>query len=213
MWIKFFNLFAKITGWLLQWFCFRTKVYYEDKSVQGRHIKGRAIIVSNHTSVYDYAVMMFVFITRTLRYQMAEILFEKKGLRTLLRWLGGIYVNRNNHDLSFVRKSVDILDAGGVVGVFPEGRLPRKGEESPLPFASSVTYIALQSGAPIIPVYTNGSYFCKKRARVIIGKPIAADELADSSLTEKENLQQITEKIRERIKELGKELDEKTKKS
>lgn len=213
MWIKFFNAFAKITGWLVQWFCFRTKIYYEDKSAQGRHIKGRAIIVSNHTSVYDYAVMMFVFFTRTLRYQMAEVLFEKKGLGTMLRWLGGIYVNRNNHDLSFVRKSVDILDGGGVVGVFPEGRLPRKGEKTPLPFASSVTYIALQSGAPIIPVYTNGSYFGRKRARVIIGRPIDVLELADPSLTEKENLLQITEKIRERIKELGKELDEKTKKS
>lgn len=213
MWIKFVNLFTKVTAWIVQWFCFRTKVYYEDRAVQGRRIKGRAIIVSNHTSVYDYAVMMFVFITRTLRYQMAEVLFEKKVLGTYLRWLGGIYVNRNNHDLSFVRKSEEILAEGGVVGVFPEGRIPREGEEKPLPFASSVAYIALHSGSPVIPVYTNGSYFGKKRARVIIGRPVDVYGLIDPNADEKENLVQVTEKLRERIKELGKELDERTQKS
>ena len=64
--IRFWNAFTKITAWPVQFFCFRTKVHYEDRSVQGRHIKGPAIIISNHTSVFDYAVYIFVFITRSV---------------------------------------------------------------------------------------------------------------------------------------------------
>ncbi len=211
MWIKFCNAFVKITGWSAQFFCFRTKVYCEDAAQQGRRIRGPAILVSNHTSVFDYAVYLFVFFSRTLRFQMAELLFDKKLLGPLLRCLGGIYVNRNAHDLGFIAKSENILRSGGVVGIFPEGRLPRKGEVPPLPFSSGAAFLALSADVPIIPLYTNGAYFGKKRARVMIGKPIYVRQLLDTGLSEKENLTQITEKIRDRIIELGNELDERVK--
>ena len=64
---EFFNGFVKATGWPAYKIAFRTKIYYEDKSVQSRRIKGAAMVVSNHTSVFDYAVLLFVFFTRTLR--------------------------------------------------------------------------------------------------------------------------------------------------
>ena len=53
MLIKLFNAFVKITAWPVQFFCFRTKVYYEDKRSQSRIVKGRAVIISYHTSVFD----------------------------------------------------------------------------------------------------------------------------------------------------------------
>ena len=91
---EFFNGFVKVTGWPAYKIAFRPKVYYEDKSVQGRHIKGAAMVVSNHTSVFDYALLLFVFFTRTLRVQMAEVLFQKQPLGLFLKMMGGIYVNR-----------------------------------------------------------------------------------------------------------------------
>ncbi len=211
MWVKFVNAFTKITGWPVQFLCFRTKVYYEDPAIQRRKLSGPAIIVSNHTSVFDYAVYLFVFLFRTLRFQMAEVLFEKKPLGLLLKGLGGIRVNRYSHDLGFVTKSEEILRGGGVVGIFPEGRLPKPEEARPLPFSPSVAYLALSTKAPIIPVYTNGSYFNRKRARVLIGCPMHASQFLDPDMTEKENLAYVTERIRDRIIELGKKLDEKVK--
>ena len=209
--IRFVNLFAKLTGWPVQFFCFRTKVYYEDRAVQSRHIKGPAIIISNHTSVFDYAVYLFVFWSRTLRFQMAELLFKKKPLGWLLKGLGGIYVNRDVHDFGFLTASQDILERGGVVGVFPESRLPRPGEARPLEFKSSAAYLALAAGTPVIPVVTNGSYFRPARARVIIGKPFSAVELAPEGLEEKETLRLVSERMRQRIIDLEKLLDEKAK--
>ena len=134
MLIKLFNAFVKITAFPVQWAIFRTKVYYEDKSAQSRRIKGAAILVSNHTSVWDYAGYMFVFFFRTLRTQMAEVLFEKKPLGLFLKMMGGIRVNRGANDFACVAKSQAILERGGVVEIYPESRLPLKGEERPLLF-------------------------------------------------------------------------------
>jgi 1-acyl-sn-glycerol-3-phosphate acyltransferase len=207
--IKFFNWFTKITAWLVQKICFRTKVYYENKAAQGRYIRGVAILISNHTSIYDYAVFLFVFFTRTLRYQMAEVLFRKPLLRKFLKLMGGIFVDRDSHDFSFMEKSQKILEKGGVVGVFPEGRIPEGDEEKPTEFKPGVTQLALSSGAPIIPVYTNGRYFKKERARVIIGEPIYVAELYDEKEDYKTNLDRITKELRNRIIKLGNSLEEK----
>ena len=202
--IALFNWFVKITGWLPALLCFRTKILYEDRRAQGRHIRKDAIIISNHTSVFDYAVYLFVFFTRTLRFQMAEVLYQKPLLAPFLRCMGGIRVDRGAFDFGFVPKSQAILARGGVVGIFPEGRLPLPGEERPLPFRVSAAYLALLSGAKIVPVVTNGSYFRFRRARVLIGKPIDAAELAEEGADEKENLRIVSERLRERIKELEK---------
>ena len=190
----------------MQAVCFRTKYHYEDKKAQKRRIKGPAIIISNHTSVYDFAVMLFTFPFRTLRYLMAEVLFKKKGLSGFLKAMGGVFVDRDSYDFAFLEKCHEILRKKGVVGIFPEGRLPLAGEERPIPFKPSTAYLALMSGAPVIPVYTDGSYFKKKRAHVIIGKPIDVKELVDETLSEKENIERVTEYLRTRIVELEHEL-------
>ncbi len=201
------NAFVKVTGWIGTLFI-RNKIYYADKTLQGRRIKGSAIIVSNHNTIYDFAIMLFVFPTRTLRCLMAELLFKKNIFLTVfLKLMGGIKVDRNAHNYSFVANCCKILRKGGVIEIYPESRIPQKGEEKPLPFKSSAAHIALESGAPIIPVYNSGNYFKKGGNAVIIGTPIDARELYDSSLGHTQNLENISEILRERVIELREELD------
>lgn len=208
MWIKFVNLFTKVTAWPVQKVVFRTKIMYQDKAVQNRKIKGPAILVSNHTAIWDYAIWLFVFISRTLRFQMAELLFKKPVLGPFLRGLGGILVDRNAFDFSFLDSSMQILEKGGVVGVFPESRIPQPGEQRPLPFKPSAAWLAILSGAPVIPVYTNGVYFSMRRAKVVIGTPFYAADFTDESLSEKENISRVNEVLRARIIELEKVLND-----
>ena len=210
MLIQLFNAFVKITAYPVQLPVFRTKIYCEDKTVQGRTVKGAAILISNHTSVWDYAVYLFVFFFRTLRTQMAEVLFQKKPLGLFLKMMGGIRVDRYAHDFGFMAKSQAILERGGVVLIFPEGRLPLKNETPPLPFQPGAAYLGLISGVPLIPVCTNGAYFSKKRARVMIGKPVCARDLADDRLSEKENLERISAALRDAVIRLEKQLYEQT---
>ena len=210
----FFNWFVKVTGWLPQKLIFRTKIEYEDRAAQGRHIKGPAIVIANHTSVFDVGIWMFVFFGRTLRCLVAELIFRKQPLGFFIKLLGGIRVDRDAHDFSFMARSEQILRRGGVLEIYPESRIPRPGEKTPLEFKPSAAYLALSAagsipgGVKVIPVYTNGSYFRRARARVIIGTPIDVLQYYDERLSEKENIAWINEVFRERILSLEAQLGE-----
>ena len=95
--------------------------------------------------------------------------------------------------------------------IFPEARIPKPHEKRPLEFKPSAAYIALLSGAPIIPVFTNGSYYKKKRARVLIGDKIDVKTLIDNTKSEKENIETINTYLRNKIMELGNDLEQRTK--
>lgn len=207
-----FVWFVKITAYIAQKVVFRTKIYYKNRKVQGRRCKGAAILASNHTAVWDFAAWMFTFATNTPRCLMAEILFRKNPLLTFfLRSVGGIEANRETFDFRFLSEAEKIISDGGVVEIFPEARIPLPGEKRPLPFKPSAAYIALRTNAPIIPLYTDGNYFSLKRNRVIIGEPIYVVDVIDESLTEKENIEKLTQHLRDVIMELEYELKEKIK--
>ena len=211
--IALFHWFVKITGWLPQKLVFRTKVYYEDEAVQGRKIKGKAIVAPNHTSLFDYAVMMFLFPMRTLRGLVAEVMYNKGFLmRLFFACLGTIRVDRTTNDFSFIDKSRRVLERGGVIEIYPEARLPDPGDERPLPFKPSTVYLALETDTPIIPVFSTGKLFCKERNRVIIGTPFYVQDMIDESLSTTENVQIITQRLRGKIIELEQQLAEKAEK-
>lgn len=206
---KLFTGIVKVTAYPIELVVFRTKIHYEDKSVQGRKIKGPAIIVSNHTSVYDFAQMMQVFFGRHLHCLMADILYRNRPMRWLLKELDGIKISREGKNFSFVEKSVDILKNGGVIEIYPEARIPEPNEETPLEFKPSAAYIAILSGAPIIPVYTDGNYFGKGRANVMIGKPINPSDIIDPSLEISKNIETLTNYIRNKVISLRDETNNK----
>ena len=211
LWIRIFNWFAKITGFLPFWLAFRTKVHYVDKALQDARVKGPAIIMSNHIQLFDYVVYIFVFWRRTIRTQAAEVLWKKPMLGFLLKQMGAIFVNRTTRDFSFCDESVKLLKEGWLLLIFPEARLPKKGEERPLPFKTSSAYIALRSGAPVIPIVTNGSYMnLKRRAQVLVGTPVYAADLAEEGRTEKENLRIVSEKFRNLIRDMTEDLKRRT---
>ncbi len=211
---RFFCWFVKITAWIPYLLLYRPKYYYQDKKAQSRKIRGKGIVMPNHQSIWDFAGMMYTFPSRNLRCVVAEVMYANgKMMTAFLNLLGAIKVDRYGGDFTFLEKSNKILKSNGVVEIYPESRLPKKGEEKPLPFKSSVALMALEADAPIIPVVTNGKYNKKQRLRILIGKPIDINELYDDSLDEKLALQLATDKLRDIIKEMNNELESKTRKT
>ena len=210
------NWFVKITGFPGEVIFYRKKIYYEDKKASNRKIKGGALIISNHTDIYDYPLMMYTFPGRNLHVLVAEITYDMNGfMKWLLKGLGAIRVDRNNHDFAFMSQTTDLLKKGKACLIYPESRLPNEDEKDHLlDFKPSYIYSALESGAPIIPVYTNGIYGklkkkYKDRARVIIGKKIFVRDLYDSNKSEKENIAFINDYVKNRILELKELLNNK----
>lgn len=210
---RFILWFTKITGAPLSWFYFKKKIYYENKKSQSRKIKGSALIISNHTSVMDYALYLYVFLKRSLRTLIAELMYEKgKLFGWFLKKIGGIKVDRNNYDFNFMGEMIDILEKGGVGLIFPESKIPVEGEETPLPFKPSFVYVAIETNTPIIPVYTNGKYGKRKeRAKVVIGEKIYLREILGNKELNKENIDALCQYVRNKIISLGEMLDGKEK--
>ena len=212
--VRLFNCFVKLTAWPIWAVVARSKFHYEDRARQGRKIKGKAIVISNHTSVWDFGALMFLFPFRILRCVVAEIMYKKNPFMTFfLNGLGSIRVDRNNPDFAFIGKCTSILEKGGVVEIYPESRINDFPDQDLLPFKPSVTYLALESGAPIIPVYTDGNYFCKSRNHIVVGAPIDVRQLYDNSLSEKENIAVITQHLRGKIYELRDQISQETEKN
>lgn len=190
--------FVKLTGYIPALIFLKPRVIKE-KGV-GRLPKP-AIIVSNHKSLMDFVLYLIVFPLRTIRFLMAEVLFNKgKFFAWFLRALGGIKVDRDAHDFSFVSDSVEVLEGGGTLGVFPEARLPINGK--PFPFTVSTAFIATHSDAPIVPIYTDGNYGIKKRTSVVIGKPFLLTDFIKPGLSEEEQLQQLTNILHDKVYDL-----------
>lgn len=204
--------FVKITGWIANALYLRRKTYYRNKKNQNRKIKEPAVIISNHTSLMDFPLYMYTFMGNTIRPLVAEITYNKnKLMRYFLKLIGGIKVDRNNYDFAFMGECINAIEKKDSVLIFPEGRLPRKEEKEMLEFKPSFVYIALESNAPIIPIYTNGKYGFKGKTRVMIGEKIYVSDLIDETKTIEENIDNICKYFRNYIISLKEELDEKEK--
>lgn len=188
--------FAKLTGWLPAALFFKWKLHLAPGAA--RHLPRSCILVSNHTSLMDFVLYEALFPFRTLRFLMAEVLFRKNAaFSRFLYGMGGIRVDRDAYDFSFVGESLEVLDRGGIIGIFPEGRLPVRGK--PFPFTPSVVQIALHTDAPIIPVYTDGHYGLFRRAQVVIGAPIHLHEQRQNEKPDARELAALTQLLHDRV--------------
>ena len=191
--------FVKITG------CIPALVFLKPKVVKPRlfSLPSPAIIVSNHKSLMDFVLYLLVFPFRTIRFLMAEVLFNKSKLFAwFLSALGGIRVDREDHDFSFVSDALEVLDNKGTVGIFPEARLPVDGK--PFPFTVSTAFIATHAEAPIVPVFTDGNYGLLKRATVVIGEPFYLTDHMKENCSEDEQVQHLTDVLHDQVYALEK---------
>lgn len=202
--VNFIVGFAKIMGFIPTTLFFKPKIKRENGAKRG--LPKPCIVVSNHKSLMDFALYQMVFPFRTIHFLMAEVLYNKsKFFAFLLNSVGGIRVDRDDKDFSFVSESLEVLDAKGTVGIFPEGRLPVKGKA--FPFTTSTAFIAKHTDAPIIPVYTDGNYGLFKRARVYIGKPIYLWEHTKEGLSDSEQIEYLTRFLEQKVNSLPNDIE------
>lgn len=203
---RLFTWLLKLLGLLPLSILLRIKVHYENKAVQGRRLRGGVLLVSNHKKLMDFFLYFTLFPFRRLHFLIAEVMYNKgKVFSRALDWIGSIRVDRTSYDFDFIRQAVDELDKGHVVGIFPEGQLPRTKELGP--FRPSAVMIALQSGATIVPCYTDGTYFSLKRTHVMIGEPICLRDFCKDRNPTKEQIDSLNTLLRDKILALGEALE------
>ena len=204
---EFFRWLALITGWLPQLLFFKRKTYYENKKAQGRWIKGGALIISNHFSVVDYMVNLFLFPFRKLY----VVYWPQRGTKHSrfflwgMRFFGGIESDKDTMSLRFMDESVKILEKKRLVQIYPEARITLDGKMND--FKTSYILIALRAGVPIIPVISDGNYGLWKQVHLIIGAPIDVGAMCHTENPTRAELQEWNAVVYEKCLELQRELE------
>ena len=167
---------------------------------------GPAILVSNHFNLGDPPVLTYV-LPRRIVWMAKQELFDTPVIGWLFRAFGLIPVRRFEGDLRALRKAQNVLKRGHVLGMFPEGtRSAGKGLGEGEP---GTAFIALRTGAPIVPVAIWGTEgitlprdalrFRGSRISVRFGESF---RLPEEKRATKEQIAAGTREIMERIAEL-----------
>jgi 1-acyl-sn-glycerol-3-phosphate acyltransferase len=117
---------------------------------------GPYIIAANHHNYLD-GVVLGVTVPRPIAFLVMPRVWRATPLHPPFhRHIGSIAVDLDRPDPAALRRALDTLGAGGVVGIFPEGPHSVRGQLEPgLP---GVGLLALRSGAPVVPAAIRGTF-------------------------------------------------------
>jgi 1-acyl-sn-glycerol-3-phosphate acyltransferase len=162
---------------------------------------GPVIFVSNHLSMMD--ILAVAVPTKRLLHFMAKIeLFQVPVFGGVIRLLGAFPVRRGESDRESLRVAGELLAAGQVVVIFPEGH--RSDYHALQPGHTGVALIAMRSGAPIVPIGVSGTEHVgplrigpwAPRVRIVFGEPFT---LPSAGRRTREDLERGIDQIMRRI--------------
>lgn len=123
---------------------------------------GPAVLAANHDSLIDIPILVAAT-RRPVWFMAKEELFRGRVASKFLRALGGFPVRRGGPDLEAVRAALEVLRRGRLLGMYPEST--RTAEL--LPFYPGAAWVALATGAPLVPVAIRGTYESMPRGSTI----------------------------------------------
>lgn len=176
--------------------------------------EGPFVLAPVHRSNVDTPLVAGVT-RRRLRYMGKEEVWKYRALGAVLSALGGFPVRRGTVDREAFRRCVAVIEGGEPLVVFPEGTRregPRVAELS-----DGAAYIALRTGAPIVPVGIGGSARAMPRGskllrpakvHVVVGPPLHP-ERSESGRTSRRAVRELTDRLRTELQRLFEEAERK----
>jgi 1-acyl-sn-glycerol-3-phosphate acyltransferase len=128
-------------------------------------VDGPAIIAPTHTSVLDPLLIQSVT-RRRIHWMMAAEYMRIPLTGPFWRAVRIIPVERNGKDSAATRAALRILKDGGLIGIFPEGRIsPVPGQR--LPLTAGTVRLAAYAKVPIYPIRITGPITCNGPSHMI----------------------------------------------
>ncbi len=158
--------------------------------IEGRantEIEGAAIIVSNHASWWDPTLTAAAFTHRPLHYMAKTELFKIPVLGFVLRNINVFPVKRGTPDRKAIKRSLEILETGKLLALFPEGTRSKTGVLGKAEPGTAM--FALKAKVPIVPmaiinsrlILSKGNRFPPVTVRV--GEPFTLEEFYDQKIS------------------------------
>ncbi len=171
---------------------------------QNLRVKGKAIFIANHRSMWDPLILALVS-PRNIHFMAKKELFESKLGNFFFRSLYAFPVNRRNVDLQSLKNALKVLDKGDVFGIFPEGK--RAVTDSLDEFEKGAAFLAIRSGAPVIPIYIHPDTSRQVRPVMLVGKPIDVSSIV-ATANKSSLIEVVTDELADSIDALRIELEE-----
>jgi 1-acyl-sn-glycerol-3-phosphate acyltransferase len=164
---------------------------------------GPLILAPNHFSQMDH-FFIGLYLRRQIRFMAKSQLFGPPILTYIYKHGGVFPVRRGHRDEEAIKTASIILDQGGMLLVYVEGGRSRSGElGQPKP---GIGRIALESGAPVVPVAIHGSAKVRRwkrfrfpKVKVQYGEPLSFAVEKDPS---REHQLQVATEIFDRVREM-----------
>lgn len=158
---------AKYTFWGVFGTIWRMRVYGTENVPK----TGPLIVACNHVSYFDPPVLGTTS-PRRISYMAKEELFRVPVLGPAIRAVGAYPVDRSGSATAAVKRSVEVLRAGGVIGIFPEGGRNLSGSAQA---REGVALLASLGKAPVVPARLVGTGEAKRfrQFRVYFGRPLS----------------------------------------
>lgn len=194
-------IFCKVfLAWIL-WIVFRPRIFGRENLF----VSGAAVICCNHRKMID-PILLGLICPRPIHFMAKKQLFDNEFLAVILKLFLVFPVNRKSTDMHSLKKALGVLEKGKIFGIFPEGKRAITNDMDML--EKGAAFLALKSGAPIIPVYIHPDSFVSSRPIVIVGSPIKTTTIIPN--VKKSTLAEvITNEITNSINALRIELDAK----
>jgi len=180
---------------------------YQTNGVKNIPRTGGILLAANHASYADIP-LLGCGVRRRLFYLGRANLFTHPVTSWMLQSLGWIPLKPERWDRKAFQEAVDLLNAGNVVVIFPEGTRTPDGTLQPGKLGMGM--IVAESQCSVIPVYLDGTYQVLPMnalwlrlhpVTVNFGKPI--DFIEDiKNLERKELYKHITQTVMDRIADL-----------
>lgn len=125
--------------------------------VEGRWPEGKGpfVVLANHQSILD--ILMLSRVPREMKWVAKEELFRIPWVGWMLRMSGDIPIRRGDAESGdeALARARAYLERGMSVMIFPEGTRSKTG--TLLPFKSGAFRLAIETGAPILPIAVHGT--------------------------------------------------------
>ena len=158
------------------------KVIFRVKIVgnENEPLTGGYLVCANHTSLWDPAMLGACLKKRQVRFMAKAEIFKIPLMGGFFRALGAFPVNRGTGDIKAIKTTIELVQNGECVGIFPQGTRCRGVDPRKTQVKSGTGMCAFRGKCGVVPV----AIVNKKRKMtflgktyVVIGKPIAFEEL------------------------------------